>query len=1776
MALRQKERQNDEPADRTSKETSSSGNAISSGIRGLKNNQWLKENWWVIVTLIVFFALGVFLRAYFYWDVAVVDNGFLLTGNDPDYHKVVIDGIQSTHHQPQIDPAMNYPLGGLDHNPALFEWSIALLGYVFAPFFGGDLALATWYVFEMSPAFWGGMLVFPVYALAREMFGKKAGILAAFLIATMSSNIERSAVGYADHDAFVLFFIVLTFFFFMRALKELKLRNYVADWRKMHEIRDGFAKLLAENKVSIGYALMSGTALATVALAWKGFPYVMVIMAFYFVVQMFVNVFKKVDSFSTFVVTTFALGIPLLIIYPYYAAAGFLSPWFKDPIYIFLAVSILGLYMSTTRDAPSIVSMGVLAGIIAAAYAVLHFQFPAIEKELISGMGYFVQSKIYETIAEAQPSDYSRLVFSFGIATFYIAIVGVAYLLYRYPKDQHEHSLFMLVWAVAGVYMALSAVRFMANATPLFAILAAWVTYEVVKHIDYRSFVRAYRSMAGGGRFNALKKSLKPLHVLGVLFVAGLVIIPNVYYGLDAAIPYENKKEFDKKIYESFPEGDVFGYHVSMRPPKDKYNVSERNQLWYLGAFGMSMPQDYWVDGLRWLAEQDNQSELMQKPAFVSWWDYGHWARHMGKHPTVSDNFQEGVQISGNMIAAQNESQEIAFFIVRIVESEPTSAGMREILLRYLDEDSVNRLVDIYKNPSKYKKEILADPEFYTPRTKDLSNENAKYVAAAMLLSHKLDVDKLAELYHDVCTYTGYSIRYFAVDSRLFPFSATNTGIYYAPIKLSDQNIDDFMVVRAVSENGIEYPPDDVPSGVKIVDYKLIYKEPFYNSMFYKTYIGYSGNDLSMGDAGIPGLSGQLAQYAPMQGWMMKHFRIAYRTAYYNPHNYTDVKNHTEDWKAISYERANELDKNGDSLVDEGDGVVDRRGGLYQGVFILKYYDGAIVSGRVMTEDGKPIANARVTCYDDSGLEGVIPGIPHDSVLTDENGNYSIIVPYGNVTLITSIGGLDTTNPMSMLLQMESTPINSTNVNVTDDQAMRRTKSLNPDGTPDWQIKKDIIVKAGSLEGKIFFDKNANNEFDSDVDELIKADANSIKLVNTNGYITKEALANETANGTYKFDQVIMGTYKFILNYKGHEIEFSETISIESDTTTTKDIYFQPASISGTIEHQNGTLAKGETVKLIDKANNEIIEKKTDENGTFEFADLLPGNYTVYVSVPGYKEILEDRLLAAGDTQTVNITLVQASTVTGILSLANNPLENARIEFRSNYDGSIVNVSITNASGAYKARLPKGKYTITSRYTKNEENYILLDEIEVDGTAQGIEKHLELQRAVKVSGTVYYDFLPNGKIDYSGVETESGSEVISNAQVEFETENGALMKVPSNATGYYQIYLPAGEYTLRASVKIGGTDYSYLDSINVESQPITRDISMLKAVRISGSVYYDKDKNKDANDFDNKIANAKVTFVDPAGRSIYTYSGEGMETGFYVAYLPPGRIYTAVVEKEGFETLHEYLDIINENKTIDLYANAQNRSISGTLWYDADNDGTFDENEKLQGIQFAIKFEPVESSGAVAAEAISDLSGKFTLANGLSPGIYAVVCSKLVQENGIDVKYIYNETVEIYPANAEFVYNMSMIRGIKVTGTVRSENLVVQPQIPVTFWGEKTYETVSDGLGNYEIYVKPGEYSVCVYATPSTPMSYVHLSNVTITESMTYDITLEQGVRVSGDLVYEEDTLFNNAEVIFASNGKMKTATDINGHYSMLVPPNRNYTIYVNYIKNETNEEAEG
>jgi len=68
---------------------------------------------------------------------------------------------------------------------------------------------------------------------------------------------------------------------------------------------------------------------------------------------------------------------------------------------------------------------------------------------------------------------------------------GVGLMAWRLPRQWSNQYLLMLIWAGTGIYMALSAVRFMYNATPVFAILGGWIIWGIVDKTHFS--LKAYR-----------------------------------------------------------------------------------------------------------------------------------------------------------------------------------------------------------------------------------------------------------------------------------------------------------------------------------------------------------------------------------------------------------------------------------------------------------------------------------------------------------------------------------------------------------------------------------------------------------------------------------------------------------------------------------------------------------------------------------------------------------------------------------------------------------------------------------------------------------------------------------------------------------------------------------------------------------------------------------------------------------------------------------------------------------------------------------------------------------------------------------------------------------------------------------------------------------------------------------------------------------------------------------------------------------------------------------
>jgi dolichyl-diphosphooligosaccharide--protein glycosyltransferase len=1741
---------------------------------------WLEQNWKYMTILFLIFIFGLFLRSYYYYTPATQD-GFILSGNDPYYHKRVVDYVQDTGSHITWDPLLSYPDGALNPRPPLFDWSIAILGLVLSPFFGGNTTVSTWQVMEFAPAFWGALTAIPVYLIGKEMFNKKVGLICAFLLATMPSHVERSPLGFSDHDAIVLFFVTLAFFFFIKALNQLKIRDkWVEDWTKPRDIPKGFKEWFKHNQVSVAFSLLTGLSLATVALIWKGFLYAVVIIIVYFFIQIILNKFRNKDSLGVALCTIIAIAVVAFLPWPYYNGNG-LGNVLIPASEILIAVIVVSAILIPTRDSPWLLVFSILTVVLVSGFILIAYVFPDIGSTYFSGQGYFGENKIFSTIAEAQAPDYSRAMFSYGVVTSFLALFGIFLSIIRVAKDLKAHYLFMTIWGVTGLYMAISATRFIFNAGPIFAILSGWIVYELIVKLDFKRMMKHYRSLKGGGRYYGLKKSVKLRHIVGVLFLVFMILIPNVWLGWDAGVPFGEKKEVDLAVYDALPF-----FMKPQEPGPDSegvtYNRTNANDLKYFGAFGHGFPSDYWLDSMDWLSEQDNELPVEDRPAFISWWDYGFWSIQLGDHPTAADNFQGRVHYAGSFISAKNESQGQALLIARILEADRSDYKIKEghgeyklhdevrnSLVKYFGEEKTLEIEDVLYNPTEYKTEVLENPDIYGYYSEDLTPAFTPiYAVLQAWIPELLTDDEMTWLLHEIQEETGYSLRYFAIDSRLFPFGPQNTGIYYAPLKLSDHRISennepyDFVETFIVASNGREYSLEDFRDAqekdpkLTADDFVLRYYEPFLESMLMKCYIGYTLEDIGVADSAqsttrpnLPALHSQ--NYPAMQAWMMKHFQLVYRTAYYNPYNQTEYQDHQDAWEAMLDTKANELIEllENDGLDNDNNGQVDDRGeggvitsGLRSGVVYIKYYEGAYLNGTITSTLGSPAPGVRVTVSDEYG-------IPHDSVFTDENGTYHLIAPSGNVTVSASTGGFgeDDNRAFGILSQQEKINLNRTNIEISDDQVMRREIDEDGDGIWDYYITHDFEIEPNRMEGKIFWDLDSNNEFNKGIDENISL-ANVFLFNNKNDL---EYVSETDSNGTYIFEDLTPGSYEITVNSEGHNmsIQLSQELILAQGSDEGMAFGIIPAELFGNISSIEGVRFVSEEINLLDNTNETILTAITDSDGNFSFKRLLPGNYTLSTEIDGYEDYEKTIAIAQGNRTGEVIVLWPSTKVHGevINPLDLTPIVNTSIKFEGLEDlQGIIRFIQTDSDGLYSLALRNGKYKIqVKHYSGDETPLVFLDEIEILGG--DLNLNISLQESIEVYGTVFRDFDENGSIE--PIETRPYADVI------FESSSWKV-EVKTNFTGFYRVFLPADDYIVYATYP-AAID-SFIGDISVTgSNRIEYNIALLVGRRMVGNVYHDIDESGTRDPFEG-LSYATLTFTDTNGTIVKEVTDL---TGSYSIILPIGRNFTVLVQREGYDDYFVGpLNLSDLQEQKDLELNPVEIMVSGVTQY-----------ESTPVANISISFEAVSGSTGENKTTQSDASGDFSVA--LLPGEYRVFADNNTSEAGKPVRYLIDETITIEVAEGTRDYTIDLSKLITINGTINgtSENVTIKFEALNTESPElKNVTTVN---GTFDFFITPGEYQVSVDHEANASTHYIYLAAHNLTESETIILNLSLGVEISGIIRYE-GTPISDIEITFTNSSEWVTQTNGAGSYSMFLLPNQTYELTINQTQPESGKQV--
>ncbi|MBU0497846.1 MAG: glycosyltransferase family 39 protein, partial [Candidatus Thermoplasmatota archaeon] len=593
--------------------------------RTIQNKRFNKRKWVIAISLITIFFLVLFLNTYFNLTsgVAINPDGetlsdtYYLSGPDPYYNlrlvkETVETGIYPYYGRNHYDPLLNYPIGTSGSRAPLLNMMAIGFSTVLTPFMPESDALG--YSMQFLPALFGALIIFPVYFIGKSLFGRKEGLIAALFVALIPIHIgsgHGSAYGLFDHDSFNLLLFFCIFYFLIKSITNKSTKTLFG--------------IILESDI---YALLAGLCIAALSMTWVESRYIFSVISVYAVVQMIVDIFRNQIN------PRFVRSIVILLFSGYLLSFPVLSVrygGFNFDLSFFLPVGILLfgiIYVVLDRkkipwllSLPTIFIIGLAAAIFLFFIRDLSNAFPFLGSlnglaEIIYGSGIY-GDKVDATIAEAGTYSISRTVMSYGPALYWLAWSGFVLLLWEYVKQKGRRDyFFIIILFIINIWLASTAGRFLNDHVPLVAILAAWVVFYVIDKVDYRQMVKNIRN-AGGG-FKGLRRGIKIYHVLGVLFVAFLVIMPNSLLAFDSAIPSAVTQNGSSNL-----KIDYFGEEHG-------------------GAFGSSSyKEQYWVDALSWFAKQDTDVATPEdRPGFISWWDYGFYEVAVGDHPTVADNFQ--------------------------------------------------------------------------------------------------------------------------------------------------------------------------------------------------------------------------------------------------------------------------------------------------------------------------------------------------------------------------------------------------------------------------------------------------------------------------------------------------------------------------------------------------------------------------------------------------------------------------------------------------------------------------------------------------------------------------------------------------------------------------------------------------------------------------------------------------------------------------------------------------------------------------------------------------------------------------------------------------------------------------------------------------------------------------------------------------------------------------------------------------------------------------------
>lgn len=457
------------------------------------------------------------------------------------------------------------------------------------------------------PAVLGALASVVMYFIGREMFGKKAGLFAAFFLAASPAFITRTSAGFFEKEPIAGLFTLLSITFFIFAFKK-------DSWR---------------------YGILSGLSLAIVSGTWGGVRYFYLIFSgFLFtiflaaaVLLLLDNLFKGFGRFSDSLekflgmsmvkafAPTILLGILLFKIFPMGVSLTSFEITFSFAVLGILAIrNVVDRFrLVSTEKIRQVIPAMLLIGIVVLLIGSMFSDVLMTNITQFSRVLGVQRDVISTTVAENSPGSWSNVVAVTG-TTFSGAVVGVLsplapyaalwifmilgafLLLYRLYRTNEWMLLFPLVWLLSAIFGVFYAVRLTFLLGPPAALMGGFFMAWFVER-----FFRLHTDR------QKKRESPRKFGLLPILIIAVVAVV----------------------VVVNFATGYVYSQGLGpsicmIRSDDPCVTVNED------GTLNLN-DQQPWYQAMEFLSGtgQDN--------SVLSWWDFGYWFQTRGNKPTVAD-----------------------------------------------------------------------------------------------------------------------------------------------------------------------------------------------------------------------------------------------------------------------------------------------------------------------------------------------------------------------------------------------------------------------------------------------------------------------------------------------------------------------------------------------------------------------------------------------------------------------------------------------------------------------------------------------------------------------------------------------------------------------------------------------------------------------------------------------------------------------------------------------------------------------------------------------------------------------------------------------------------------------------------------------------------------------------------------------------------------------------------------------------------------------------------